>query len=166
MAAPHLAAVCPAFASDLMVLLPDLRAFSRFLCRDRASADDLAQDTVVVALSKQDQFELGTNLKAWLFTIMRSQFYTGLRSARRLAAVMEPGDTENVAGPDRADSSSDLIDLSKALWRIMPEYREALMLVGACGFSYQEAADLCDCSLGTLKARVSRARSQLEKILN
>jgi RNA polymerase sigma-70 factor (ECF subfamily) len=165
MAATSLAAVPPTFRSDLRVLLPDLRAFSRFLCHDRAAADDLAQNTVVVALDKQGQFELGTNLKAWLFTIMRSQFYSGLRSARRLAAVIEPGETENAPGVDRADGASNLIDLSKALWRIVPEYREALMLVGACGFSYDEAAGLCGCSIGTMKARVSRARSQLARAL-
>ena len=166
MAAPSLAPVRPTFRSDLLVLLPDLRAFSRFLCRDRAAADDLVQNTDVVAISKQAQFEPGTNLKAWLFTIMRSRFYSSLRSARRRSEVFEPDELANAAAPNRADASSNLIDLSKALWCVIPEYREALMLVGACGFSYEEAASLCGCSLGTIKARVSRARSQLAEVLN
>jgi RNA polymerase sigma-70 factor (ECF subfamily) len=155
----------PKFKSDLVALLSDLRAFSRFLCRDRVAADDLVQNTVVVALSKQHQFQPGTNLKAWLFTIMRSQFYSGLRTARRRAAAMEPGDAENAPSVDSADRSTGLIDLSKAWWRLNAEYREALMLVGAGGFSYEEAAALCQCSLGTMKARVSRARRQLAEAM-
>jgi RNA polymerase sigma-70 factor (ECF subfamily) len=161
MAAPSLAAAHPSFKNDLVKLLPDLRAFSRFLCREHGAADELVQDTVIVALSKHAQFESGTNLKAWLFTITRSQFYSGLRSARRRTAIVEAGETENAPGIDRADRSSDLIDLSKALWRLSAEYREALMLVGACGFSCQEAATVCGCRLGTMKARVSRARSKI-----
>ena len=166
MAALSLAPVRPTFRSDLMVLLPDLRAFSRFLCRDRAAADDLVQNTIVVAISKQDQFQPGTNLKAWLFTIMRSRFYSSLRSTRRRSEVIEPDELANAPALARTDAASDLIDLSKALWRIIPEYREALMLVGACGFSYEEAAGLCGCTLGTIKARVFRARRQLAKVLN
>src|SRR6188768_416386 len=114
MAAKPSAAERRSFRNDLVALLADLRAFSRFLCRDRVAADDLVQNTVVVALSKQHQFEPGTNLKAWLFTIMRSQFYSGLRSARRRAAAMEPGDAENAPSVDSADRSAGLMDLSKA----------------------------------------------------
>ncbi|TAJ39107.1 MAG: sigma-70 family RNA polymerase sigma factor [Reyranella sp.] len=165
MAAPSLAVARPPFKDGLVALLPDLRAFSRFLCRERAAADDLVQNTAVIALSKQVQFEPGTNLKAWLFTIARSQFYSSLRSARRRTATVGWGDSENVAGVDRADRSSDLIDLSRALWCLNPEYREALMLVGACGFSYEEAAAVCTCGLGTMKARVSRARRRLAEVL-
>jgi RNA polymerase sigma-70 factor, ECF subfamily len=165
MAAPSPGAMHPSFKNDLVALLPDLRAFSRFLCRERIAADELVQNTVVVALSKHAQFELGTNLKAWLFAIVRSQFYSGLRSARRRTAIVEAGETENAPGVDRADRSSDLIDFSRALWRLSAEYREALMLVGACGFSYQEAATVCGCGLGTMKARVSRARRQIAEAL-
>ncbi|MBX9945565.1 MAG: sigma-70 family RNA polymerase sigma factor [Reyranella sp.] len=165
MATPPPALAQPSFRVSLATLLPDVRAFSRFLCRERAAADDLVQNTFVVALSKQAQFKPGTNLKAWLFTIARSQFYSGLRSTRRRIARIELGDTENAPGIDHADRSSDLIDLSRALSRLAPEYREALMLVGACGFSYEEAAAICGCGLGTVKARVSRARRQLARTL-
>ncbi len=154
------------FRSDLVALLPDLRAFSRSLCHERATADDLAQKTVVIALSKRHQFTPGTNLKAWLFTIMRSQFYSERRSAGRRNATMEQSDIEGVVGVDIADRSSGLIDLSKALWRLNPLFREALMLVGAAGFSYEEAAKLCDCTLGTMKSRVSRARRVLFEALS
>ncbi len=165
MAAKPTAAAERTFRKDLVALLADMRAFSRFLCRDRVAADDLVQNTIVVALSKHHQFQPGTNMKAWLFTIMRSQFYSGLRSARRRAATMESGDAENTPGVDAADRSAGLLDLSKAWWRLNAEYREALMLVGAGGFSYEEAAALCECSLGTMKARVSRARRQLSEAL-
>ena len=114
--------------TELVVLLPDLRAFSLFLCRDRGASDDLTQDTVVLALAKQHDFEPGTNLKAWLFTIMRSHFYSGLRSTRRRAMWMGVSDVEGEPGIDIADRSSGLIDLSKVLWRLSAAYREALSL--------------------------------------
>lgn len=165
MSAPSAAAGRPPFKDDLVALLPDLRAFSRFLCQERSAADDLVQNAAVVALSKHEQFEPGTNLKAWLFTIVRSQFYSSLRSTRRRIATVDSGDTEHAPGIDHADRSSGLIDLSKALRHLNPQYREALMLVGACGFSYEEAAAICGCGLGTIKARVSRARRRLAEVL-
>jgi RNA polymerase sigma-70 factor (ECF subfamily) len=166
MAGPRRASEYPPFESGLVALLPDVRAFSRFLCRERASADDLAQNTAVVALTKQTQFTLGTNLKAWLFTIARSQFYSGLRSARRRIATTGTGDVENVAGIDRADRSADLIDFSKALRHLSRDKREALMLVGACGFSNKEASAICGCGPATMKARVARARRRLAATLS
>lgn len=148
--------------TELIPLLPDLRAFARFLCRDREGADDLLQNTVLTAIAKQHQFQPGTNLKAWLFTIMRTQFYSTLRSAkRREATPLDENMLESVAAPDSAESTAELSDLSKALWKLNPQYREALILVGASGFSYEEAAAMCGCSVGTMKARVSRARKQV-----
>lgn len=153
---------CRLLKNDIIALLPELRAFSRFLCRERSAADDLLQNTVVVALAKQHQFEPGTNLKAWLFTIMRTQFYSEMRSTRRRMNALDGN-----AAVDGADVSpsperrAELMDLAAALWRLSPQYREALILVGAGGFSYEEAARLCGCAVGTMKARVSRARRQL-----
>ena len=151
--------------NELISLLPDLRAFSRFLCRERQAADDLLQNTVAMALAKQHQFEPGTNLKAWLFTIMRTQFYSELRSTRRRMDVLADGSVDGTAVAPSPERRAELMDLAAALWRLSPQYREALILVGAGGFSYEEAARLCGCAIGTMKARVSRARRQLAEAI-
>ena len=146
---------------DIVALLPDLRAFSRFLCRERESADDLVQNTILSALDKQDQFEPGTNLKGWLFTIMRNRFYSDLRTQRRRPASIDSDTAPMLTAVDNPEATLALKELSSALFDLSPQSREALVLVGAGGFSYEEAAALCGCSVGTLKARVSRARKQL-----
>jgi RNA polymerase sigma-70 factor, ECF subfamily len=146
---------------DIVALLPDLRAFSRFLCRERESADDLVQNTILSALDKQEQFEPGTNLKGWLFTIMRNRFYSDLRTQRRRPASIDSDTAPMLTAVDNPEATLALKELSSALFDLSPQSREALVLVGAGGFSYEEAAALCGCSVGTLKARVSRARKQL-----
>src|SRR5229473_3730580 len=146
---------------DLVALLPDLRAFARFMCREREAADDLVQNTVLAALDKHDQFAPGTNLKGWLFTIMRNRFYSDLRTQRRRPASIDNDAAAPLAAVDNPEATLALKELSSALWQLSPQAREALVLVGAGGFSYEEAATLCGCSVGTLKARVSRARKQL-----
>jgi RNA polymerase sigma-70 factor (ECF subfamily) len=146
---------------DIVAFLPDLRAFSRFLCRERELADELVQNTVLAALDKQDQFTPGTNLKGWLFTIMRNRFYSDLRTQRRRPLSIDEAAAAPLAAVDNPEASLALKELSSALWQLSPQSREALILVGAGGFSYEEAATLCGCSIGTLKARVSRARKQL-----
>lgn len=147
---------------EIVALLPDLRAFARFMSREREAADELVQNTILLALDKQSQFTPGTNLKGWLFTIMRNRFYSDLRSQRRRPTPLDD-ETEGpqVAAVDNPDAALELKELSSALWQLSPQAREALILVGAGGFSYEEAANLCSCSVGTLKARVSRARKQL-----
>ncbi|MCW5745114.1 MAG: sigma-70 family RNA polymerase sigma factor [Alphaproteobacteria bacterium] len=152
--------------TDLIAVLPDLRAFSRFLCRERPAADDLLQNTVATALAKQHQFEPGTNLKAWLFTIMRTQFYSERRSARRRMDALDACFVDATSTAPSPESRAEMMDLAAALWRLSPQYREALILVGACGFSYEEAARLCGCAVGTMKARVSRARRQLAEAVD
>jgi len=146
---------------EIVALLPDLRAFARFMCREREAADDLVQNTVLAALDKQDQFAPGTNLKGWLFTIMRNRFYSDLRTQRRRPASIDHDVVAPLAAVDNPEATLELKELSTALFRLSPQAREALVLVGAGGFSYEEAAGLCGCSVGTLKARVSRARKQL-----
>jgi RNA polymerase sigma-70 factor (ECF subfamily) len=148
---------------DIVALLPDLRAFARFMCRERESADDLVQNTVVTALDKQDQFTEGTNLKGWLFTIMRNRFYSDLRAQRRRPAPIDDSAVAPLAAVDNPEATLELKELSSALWQLSPQSREALILIGAGGFSYDEAAVLCACSVGTLKARVSRARKSLAR---
>ena len=146
---------------DIVALLPDLRAFARFMCREREAADDLVQNAVLAALDKQSQVAPGTNLKGWLFTIMRNRFYSDLRTLRRRPAAIDHAVVAPLAAVDNPDATLELKELSSALFRLSPQAREALVLVGAGGFSYEEAASLCGCSVGTLKARVSRARKQL-----
>ena len=150
---------------DLVALLPDLRAFARFMCRERESADDLVQNTIVAALNKEQQFTSGTNLKAWLFTIMRNRFYSDMRSQRRGSIAVDDEQLALVPAIDNPEATMALHELTTALWKLNPQSREALILVGASGFSYEEAAILCDCSVGTLKARVSRARKRLAEDL-
>ncbi len=154
-----------AMKDDLVALLPDLRAFARFMCREREAADDLVQNTVLAALDKQQQFTPGTNLKGWLFTIMRNRFYSDLRTLRRRPQAISDENAEPLPAVDNPEATLALKELSSELWKLSPQAREALVLVGAGGFSYEEAARLCGCSVGTLKARVSRARKHLAEKL-
>ncbi|MEI7871662.1 MAG: sigma-70 family RNA polymerase sigma factor [Alphaproteobacteria bacterium] len=151
---------------DIVALLPDLRAFARFMCREREAADDLVQNTVLAALNKQNQFTAGTNLKAWMFTIMRNRFYSDLRTQRRRPVSVDTDSVAPLAAVDNPEAAIAMKELSSALWRLSAQAREALILVGASGFSYEEASRLCGCSVGTLKVRVSRARKQLASQLN
>ncbi len=147
----------------MAALLPDLRAYARFLVRGRAEADDLVQDAVLRALGALDQFQIGTNLKGWLFTILRNAFYEQARRRKReLAALARRGAGEESVGPSQIAHAS-LGDLQRQLWTLPPLLREALVLVGAQELSYEDAAAICGVPLGTMKARVSRARSQLSK---
>lgn len=151
---------------EIVALLPDLRAFSRFLCREREAADDLVQNTILAALDKQSQFSAGTNLKAWVFTIMRNRFYTDLRGQRRRPTAIDPETAEPQTAVDNPEAAIAVKELSSALWRLSAQAREALILVGASGFSYEEASRLCGCTVGTMKVRVSRARKQLAQELD
>jgi RNA polymerase sigma-70 factor (ECF subfamily) len=151
---------------DIVALLPDLRAFARFMCRDREIADDLVQNTVLAALDKQNQFEPGTNLKGWMFTIMRNRFYSDLRSLHRRPTGADTDRTTPLAAVDNPEATVAVKELSSALWKLSAQAREALILVGAGGFTYEEASRLCGCTVGTLKVRVSRARKQLARTLN
>jgi RNA polymerase sigma-70 factor (ECF subfamily) len=153
-------------ADDIVALLPDLRAFARFMCREREAADDLVQNTILAALDKRDQFMPGTNLKAWLFTIMRNRFYSDLRTQSRRPTGADPDTAPPLAAVDNPEAALAMKELSAALWQLSAEAREALVLVGAGGFSYEEASRLCGCSVGALKVRVSRARKQLAQKLN
>ncbi len=150
---------------EMLALLPDLRAFGRFLVRDHVAADDLVQDTIVRALGALGQFNAGTNLKAWLFTILRNLFFEQSRRRRREAAALSAQlPTEETTRADQADPAS-LRDLQRTLWSLPPLLREALVLVGAQELSYEEAAAICGVPVGTMKARVSRARTQLTTII-
>lgn len=153
------------FKEGLVELLPHLRAFARGLCGRPDRADDLVQEAVLRAWTARDTFVPGTNLKAWLFTIARNHFLNDLRRARRETQLEEgQAETSLVSDADQ-EEGLNLGDLNRALNRLPPERREALLLVGASGFSYEEAAQVCGVAVGTIKSRVARGRAQLAQVL-
>jgi len=147
---------------DLLVEhLPHLRAFARLLARDRALADDLVQETALRALCNVDKFAPGTNMKAWLSTILRNLFYSELRSRSRAAAYAALPKPMGHAGEQEAQIT--MRDFERVFHALPAVQREALSLVGASGFSYEEAAEIVGCAQGTVKSRVCRARIELSR---
>src|SRR5690606_21963626 len=123
------------------------------------------QETLVKAWDKQDSFQPGTNLKAWLFTILRNEFYSQMRKRRREVEDTDGLITARLSVHPSQDGTSDLADFRRALELLPEDQREAIILIGGSGFSYEEAAEICGCAVGTIKSRVSRARSRLQEIL-
>ena len=153
------------FLEQVTALLPALRAFGRSLCGDPARADDLVQDTVLKAWTNREQFQSGSNLKAWLFTILRNCYYSELR--HRKFEIEDPDGVcagQVAIAPDH-DAKLHLRDLSRALQQLPIDQREALILVCATGLSYEEAADVCQVAVGTIKSRIARARDRLVELL-
>jgi len=149
----------------LLGAIPHLRAFAISLTGNPESADDLVQETLARGLTHIDRFEPGTNIQAWLFTILRNQFYTGYRKRRR-----ETEDPDGVLAGKLAVSPSqqarlDYEDMKLALASLAPRQREAILLIGAEGLTYEEAARVCQTSIGTIKSRVNRARTRLAELL-
>jgi RNA polymerase sigma-70 factor (ECF subfamily) len=149
----------------LLGAIPHLRAFAISLTGNPESADDLVQETLARGLTHIDRFEPGTNIQAWLFTILRNQFYTSYRKRRR-----ETEDPEGVLAGKLAVSPSqqarlDYEDMKTALASLAPRQREAILLIGAEGLTYEEAARVCQTSIGTIKSRVNRARTRLAELL-
>ena len=154
------------FRTGLIELIPFLRAFARTLCGNADAADDLAQEALAKAWQARNSFTAGTNLKAWLFTILRNQFYSQRRRAWRQAPWDEAA-AERIPGSNGQQSwAAELSDTARALSVLSDEQREALILVGVAGFSYEEASRICHCAVGTVKSRVARARSTLLAILD
>ncbi|MDB5740204.1 MAG: polymerase sigma factor, partial [Alphaproteobacteria bacterium] len=156
----------PDFKGELLGLVPFLRAFARSLTGNQEAADDLAQETLVKAWQSRASFIPGTNLKAWLFTILRNQFYSDRRRAWRQAPWDQDAAERIPGGGEDQVHSAELSDTVRALKHLSDEQREALILVGAGGFSYEDAAAICKCAVGTVKSRVARARKTLIEILD
>ena len=133
--------------------------------RKRAQADDLVQDTLVKALANVERFEPGTNLRAWLFTILRNHYYSQLRKLKREVEDADGKFAARIAVRPEQDGSVDLEDFKLAFAQLAPDHREVLTLVGASGCSYEEAAQICGCAVGTIKSRVNRARKKLADML-
>ena len=149
-----------------MKTIPSLRAFAISLTQNNDRADDLVQETLVKAWDKQASFQLGTNLKAWLFTILRNEFYSQMRKRGREVQDSDGAITARLAVHPSQHGSMDLDDFRAALETLPEDQREAIILIGASGFSYEEAAEICGCAVGTIKSRVSRARTRLQELLN
>lgn len=157
--------VSTSLRNDLLEAIPRLRAFAIALCRDRDKADDLVQEALIKAWANLDKFEEGTDLRAWLFRILRNEFYSGWR--KRRLEVEDPHDMFALTLRDipTQDGHMDLRDCQTALGQLPGHQREAVLLVGPMGMSYDEAAQICQCAPGTIKSRVNRARSQLAELL-
>ena len=164
--APRPLADDEAFKKELVQLIPHLRAFARTLCGDPAAADDLAQDAMMKAWDARASFQMGTNMKAWTFMILRNQFYSEKRRSWRQSQLDQEAAERTLVAVDDPEAPVALDELRQGLAMLPPEQREALILVGAGGFAYEEAAEICGCAVGTVKSRVSRARRALHGILD
>jgi RNA polymerase sigma-70 factor (ECF subfamily) len=154
-----------AFKRELVVLIPHLRAFARTLTGDPTAADDLAQDAMMKAWDARASYQMGTNMKAWTFMILRNQFYSEKRRSWRQTQLDQEAAERTLIAIDDPESPIALDELRLALNGLPAEQREALVLVGAGGFAYEEAAEICKCAVGTVKSRVSRARKALQSAL-
>ena len=151
--------------TDLIAAIPNLRAFAVSLCGNPDRADDLVQETLVKAWSNLATFAEGTNMPAWLFTILRNIFYSEYRKRRREVADSDGAIAARLATAPAQSGHMDFLDFRVALQKLPADQREALILVGASGFSYEEAAVVCGCAVGTMKSRVNRARNRLIDLL-
>jgi len=154
-----------ALKDELIASIPSLRAFAITLIGDRDKADDLVQDTLVRAWSHLDSFEPGTNLRSWLFTILKNRFYSVLRKHKREVEDADGALAAKLATPADQPGHMDFKDFQHALGSLPAEQKMALILVGASGFSHEEAAQICGCAIGTIKSRVNRARNRLASAL-
>ena len=150
---------------ELVEHLPAMRAFAISLTRNAAVADDMVQDTLVKAWTNIEKFQPGSNMRAWLFTILRNTYYSNRRKAKREVADVDGVLTNNLAEKPAHDGRMQLADFRKAMGKLSDEQREALLLVGASGFSYEEAAEMCGVAVGTIKSRTNRARKELAVLL-
>jgi RNA polymerase sigma-70 factor, ECF subfamily len=152
--------------ADLLSVIPNLRAFAVSLCGNLDRADDLVQETLVKAWGNIDTFVEGTNLRAWLFTILRNIYYSDYRKRRREVADPNGAFAAKLAAAPAQSGHMDLLDFRAALQQLPSDQREALILIGASGLTYEEAAGICGCAIGTMKSRVNRARSHLAEMLS
>lgn len=154
------------FRDQLGAVIPHLRAFGRSLSGNRDTADDLVQETLLKAWGARGRFHAGTSMRAWTFTILRNLFLSQMRRARFKGEWDDLTAERSLAAPASQHGSVDLSDMQRALMLLPQNQREALILVGAGGFAYEEAADICGVAVGTIKSRVARGRVALEEIMN
>jgi len=153
------------FKVQLAQVIPHLRAFGRSLSGSRDVADDLVQETLLKAWAARQRFQAGTNMRAWTFIILRNLYLSQMRRARFKGEWDDLVADRLLAAPASQDRQVELTDMQRALLHLPQPQREALILVGAGGFAYEEAADICGVAVGTIKSRVARGRVALEAIL-
>ncbi len=155
-----------AFRDQLVAIIPSLRAFARGLCGTRDMADDMVQDAMTRAWAARQSYAAGSNFRAWMFMILRNHYYTTLRkNARMVSWDPEVAERVLVAGPTQQDGLN-VQDVQKALQKLPAEQREVLLLIGANGVSYEEAADIMGCAIGTIKSRLARGRVALTALID
>ena len=154
------------FRDQLVAIIPALRAFARGLCGNRDMADDLAQDALTRAWAARASYTPGSNFRAWIYMILRNHFYTTLRkNARMVSWDPEVAERVLVVAPAQHDRIH-VEDVAKALQKLPVEQREVLMLIGANGVSYDEAAAIMGCAIGTIKSRLARGRVALSALID
>ncbi|MBC7986694.1 MAG: sigma-70 family RNA polymerase sigma factor [Sphingomonadaceae bacterium] len=153
------------FRDQLGQVIPHLRAFGRSLSGNRDTADDLVQETLLKAWAARKRFQAGTNMRAWTFIILRNLFLSQMRRSRFKGEWDDLTADRLLAAPASQDRHVELGDLQRALMHLPEPQREALILVGAGGFAYEEAAEICGCAVGTIKSRVARGRVALEALM-
>jgi RNA polymerase sigma-70 factor, ECF subfamily len=156
----------PSVRDAVLVAVPSLRAFAISLCGNVDRADDLVQETLLRALANIDSFEPGSNMPAWLFTILRNLFRSEYRKRRREVEDADGTYAQSLKSQPEQGGHVEFQEFRGALNKLPPDQREALILVGASGFSYEEAAEICGCAVGTIKSRVNRARARLADMLS
>ncbi|MBS0478415.1 MAG: sigma-70 family RNA polymerase sigma factor [Proteobacteria bacterium] len=162
----HVALSDPEFKEQLAQVIPHLRAFGRSLSGSRDLADDLVQETLMKAWAARQRFQAGTNMRAWTFIILRNLYLSQMRRARFKGEWDDLIADRVLAAPASQDKHVELGDMQRALLQLPQPQREALILVGAGGFAYEEAAEICNVAVGTIKSRVARGRVALEMLLS
>src|SRR5579863_1633715 len=155
----------PGIRDQVLSTVPSLRAFAISLCGNIDRADDLVQETLLRALAHIDSFEPGTNMPAWLFTILRNLFRSEYRKRRREVEDSDGRYADSLKSQPEQYGQVEFTEFRQALAQLPSDQREALVLVGASGFSYEEAANICGCAVGTIKSRVNRARTRLAELM-
>jgi RNA polymerase sigma-70 factor (ECF subfamily) len=156
----------PSVRDAVLAAVPSLRAFAISLSGNVDRADDLVQETLLRALANIDSFQPGSNMPAWLFTILRNLFRSEYRKRRREVEDADGSYAQSLKSQPEQSGHIEFQEFRQALGKLPPDQREALILVGASGFSYEEAADICGCAVGTIKSRVNRARARLADMLS
>ncbi len=164
-ATEHVSLSDPEFKKQLAQVIPHLRAFGRSLSGSRDVADDLVQETLLKAWAARKRFQAGTNMRAWTFIILRNLYLSQMRRSRFRGEWDDLVADRLLAAPASQDRHVELSDLQRALLQLPQPQREALILVGAGGFAYEEAAEICNVAVGTIKSRVARGRVALETLL-
>lgn len=168
---PAPASVRPALSDEhfrdvLVQIIPQLRVFARGLCSGRAIADDMVQDALTRAWAARRSFEAGSNFRAWIFMILRNQYYTTARKLSRTVSWDPEASERLLVSPPSQEWGLEVAGVAAALQKLPPEQREVLMLVGANGLSYEEAAEVAGCAVGTIKSRLARGRAALKAIID